>query len=253
LSVDGPGPGIFEPDTAFDVRVDFRTLLSRGQSAADATAAMVAEWVPDGEPEFRTDFWLALAAAQAELGQLQPPVRDRALQIISSGDDLPRWSFSDDLLKKRRRVLAALERKLRGPQKSPSVPRRKAEIPPLEWAPGSVYLYRLRNDACCLLRVVEVAEFRGPGWPVVEVLDWQGASVPGNLDLNQVRVMRASRAHPLKFLVVCASLREQKVALRRVVHVGHSEDYPRSTASCNVEPTTWGRIDNELSSWFAIG
>jgi hypothetical protein len=90
VSIDGPG--IFQSDTAHDVRAEFRERLSKGQSAAEASEAMAAEWAPANDANDRTDFWIALAASQVELGQLQREIRDRVLQIIESGEDLHRWS-----------------------------------------------------------------------------------------------------------------------------------------------------------------
>ncbi|WP_299696649.1 hypothetical protein [Hydrocarboniphaga sp.] len=250
MSVDGPG--IFQSDTAHDVRSEFRERLSKGQSAGEASMIMAAEWAPANDPNDRTDFWIALAASQVELGQLQVEIKDRVLRIIESGEDLHRWA-PPAMARKRELVLASLARKLSGLQKAPSLPRRRLEIPPLQWKPGAIYTYRLRDESLCLLRSLEIAEFQGSEPPVVELLQWEGWAVPEPVDFDHLGIMRASRFHPLKFIVFSASLREYKGALKRLCLAGQSTDYRRSTTRCTVQPTTWGKIDGEISSWFGIG
>jgi hypothetical protein len=213
---------------------------------------MVAEWLPANDANDHTDFWIALAASQLEIGQLQSEIRDRVLQIIESGEDLQRWS-ARSLIRRRKLALASLARKLSGQQKVPSIPRRRPDIPPLRWKPGEVYAYRLLDGSLGLLRSLKIAEFQGHGPPVVELLQWEGRTLPESVQFNQLRIMRASRSHPLKFIVFSASLREQNAALKRLSHVGQSADYRRSTATCTVQTTTWGKIDGEISSWFGIG
>lgn len=86
------GAGIFDDDTACDVRDEFSDLLAEGCSAQQATTLLEERWTPASDAiDLEPMFWIALAASQHRLGQLSPDVRDKAVAIIDSGRDLHRF------------------------------------------------------------------------------------------------------------------------------------------------------------------
>ncbi len=108
------GVGIFDNDVAADVRAAFEEALSSTPNITTATKRVLNQFINEVEDEDdRVHVYLALAFLQLELGGLQPDVRDEALQIIRSGQDLTRWEESEaSILDERKRILQGLERKL---------------------------------------------------------------------------------------------------------------------------------------------
>ena len=87
------GPGVFDDDLAWDVREIYRRMLQDRMPDDEATRGAIAAW-PDQSDEVPV-LWLALAAAQSRLRRFEPEVRDRALAVIDSGEDLTRWQARD--------------------------------------------------------------------------------------------------------------------------------------------------------------
>ena len=179
------GPGILSDDTAEDVRDDFKDLIADGLSAEDATRRLLDEWAETlADPDEAPVFWLALAATQSSMGRLQDDVRDRALAVIDSGEDLQRWeedaSAAD--VRKRRANLDKLRAQLTGPQKAPTKVR-KDYVECSDWVVGQHWAYRLRSGRTIVLRVIDMNErySKGGVFPVVEVLD-DGWTDPPSLD-----------------------------------------------------------------------
>lgn len=247
------GPGIFESDTAHDVRSSFRRLLRDGRTSLEATHEILREWQSEQDTENGTEVWLALAAAQRELGQLLPEVRDRAIQIIESGADLGRWHLTPGALAERALVLTALSKKLRAPQPVAKIPKPSKVVPVLSWGSGSVLAYRLPDESLCLLRVIEVAELPGLEAPIVELLDWNGDVVPEAAEFDSYRVMKSTQRANEKYMMHSRSLTEYKRASKRVSLVGCGSNFVRSTKECSVRPTYWSKLDEEIVSWFGIG
>jgi hypothetical protein len=128
MSVDGPG--LFEDDTAYDVREQFTRLLADTQESATATERLLAAW---NDSLQRSDegpvIWLALAATQWRYGCLQPQVAAGAVEVIESGSDLSRWRGS---LHEQQRVavLRRLQKQLSRPQPAFRLPKlRKERVP----------------------------------------------------------------------------------------------------------------------------
>src|SRR5579863_6139142 len=87
------GSGIFQDDTASDIREDFRDHLGNGLSGPEATERILAEYKSLlSDPQEAGVLWLALSAVQWKHGRLDPEVLSRALEVIDSGSDLPRWN-----------------------------------------------------------------------------------------------------------------------------------------------------------------
>lgn len=86
------GSEIFSDDTAADIRAEYTSLIREGLAPDEATRRLASEWAEIVEDEDDGPvFWLALAATQSDLGQVVDEVRDRALAVIDSGENLRRW------------------------------------------------------------------------------------------------------------------------------------------------------------------
>jgi len=172
------GTAIFSDDTASDVRSEFKDHIGDGLTPEQATDAMLKEYESSlSDPDDGPPFWLGLAATQWNLGRLLPSVRDRALQIIDSGEDLRRFEEDPKLVVKRREVLEKLREQLLSPPPAPKkVPRRIRET--CDWPIGSIVTYRRLDGRLVWLRVTEYHIDRGGKAPVVEWLDWSGEDLP---------------------------------------------------------------------------
>jgi hypothetical protein len=106
------GTGIFSDDTASDIRDEWRDAVLDGLDSDAATDRLLESFSDllddptDEEADNEKPFWIALAAAQMETGRLAPGVRDRALEIISSGGDVERWLEDGDEVSARQRERA---------------------------------------------------------------------------------------------------------------------------------------------------
>jgi hypothetical protein len=195
------GVGVFADDTASDVRDAFRDAVGNGVSPEVATARLVEQYAPDGDPDVGPPFWIALAVTQWQLGRLVPSVKRNALRAIADGSDLARWVGAPKDRANRRAVLARVAARLAS---SPPVakPVRKPWIETCDWRVGELIIYRTTSGTDVPLRVAGHASDAGGTRPVCELLDL-GARV---------------------------QLDEKKVANARVVHflTERKKDEPRS-------------------------
>lgn len=111
------GYDIFDNDEANDIRALFEAEMQTRASVAHATAEILRE-AKDAldDPESGPIVWLALAALQLGHGELQPNVRDHALSVIESGEDLRHWEARGNAedVEGRKRVLDELKARLMG-------------------------------------------------------------------------------------------------------------------------------------------
>jgi hypothetical protein len=124
------GTALYSDDTACDVRDEFVQLLSRLRDPAQATDSLLRSWKEQiDDMDEGPVFWLALAETQWKYGCLDEAVKNRAIEVIDSGNDLHRWDGAD--LKRRRAILISLKSKLFSEQPKARVPklRRVVEVP----------------------------------------------------------------------------------------------------------------------------
>jgi hypothetical protein len=160
------------------VRNCYKERVADGMEGPAATDELIAMWFKsmDDDDEEAMVFWLALAATQTKLGRLEDRVRDRAISIIDSGEDLERWTEEpggDAVVKKREKNLQKLKEQLLGPQPAPKRPRVERLYVP-DWEPGEHVRYRLQSGKLIILRVGEI-RFDGC---ILSVRDWIGDEVP---------------------------------------------------------------------------
>lgn len=175
------GAGIFQDDTACEVRDAFLHLVGAGRSADEATAELECRWrAPRSDPDEEPVFWFALAAVQVRTGRLVPRVRDRTLALIASGGDS--GAFLEPAPRRRRdAVLEKLKADLLGPQRPPTRVRKPPRPHANEWSAGAVLAYRLPSGRLSLWRVVDHHVDAGGRYAVVEVLRGTHGRVPSEL------------------------------------------------------------------------
>jgi hypothetical protein len=101
------GHKIFQDDFALDIRDLYLEKLFDGQTNEQATAELILE-NKNADIDEKFIFWLSLAATQWEYGRLLEQVKNKAIEIIDSGDDLKNYDGD----KKRAKELAYLKSKL---------------------------------------------------------------------------------------------------------------------------------------------
>lgn len=192
------GVGIFSDDTAADLRADFRDLIGEGFSPEEATSRLYETYGRSFmDPGDEHVFWLALAATQWQLGRLLDDVKQRAIAIIESGENMQWWEEEAGaaLAKKRAAALGRLRARL---LTQPPPPRRvrKRILDDTDWEVGELISYRLLSGNYCILRVRRITQDRSGRHPVCELLDWTGQDIPsaGALNSLPVRVEAAKRA-----------------------------------------------------------
>ncbi len=183
------GPAIFSDDTACDIRDEYKRLLSEGNDGAEAANILIKGWSGElDDPETATVFWLALAATQWKVGRLEDRVKNKALEIIESGEDLLRWQEESDAksAKKREQALLKLKDQLHQPQPAPKkLPKRFVLETTLE--AGDAISYQLLSGNYIVLKVVEIIEKpNGDRYPRFEMCDWVGDSIPSPEEISQL-------------------------------------------------------------------
>lgn len=175
------GAGLYDDDAGADVRGRYRELVADGASGDAATDALIAEW-GDAllDPDEAAAFWLTLANTQWKVGRLEDRVRDRALHLIATGQDLARFAHDPRLHERRAKVLAELDAELRSPQRAPTRLRKPfRSVSPV--AVGDVFWFEMPDDRRALLRCVAIDGDERDNYPKAEVLDWDRAADPGDL------------------------------------------------------------------------
>lgn len=183
------GVGLYDDDTGADVRSTFRELVADGSTAAQATDALVAQWGDALEDYHQVcAFWLALADTESRTGRLEERVRDRALGLMASGEDLARFEHDLRLYRKRQSVLRELRDRLTAPQRAPIRIRRPfRSVSPVEV--GDVFAFALPSGRTVWLRCIAVQGDERDSSPTVELLDWDGPAPPR--DPRKVSARRA--------------------------------------------------------------
>lgn len=148
-------------------------MLEDGLSTEEATAKIIHEYQHSAEdPDNRTSFWTGLAAMQLQLGRLLPEVRDKTIEIIDAGGDLPLWAETGPT-GSRKAALDKLKLQLLGPQKAPV----KVRAPIKIFSPvvaGQTVAWLLPDGREVLLKVLAVKEWRQGSYPIVDIVDEGG-------------------------------------------------------------------------------
>lgn len=184
------GTGIFSDDDACDIRDKYKELIGDGFNGEEATHILIEVWKEELEDiEFKTVFWLSLAATQWKVGRLEEKVKKKAIEIIDSDMNLDLWDdeeASKSDYKKRKNVLLKLKDQLLSPQ--PQVKKIKKVIKYLtEFELGDAFAYEYKTGKYVILKVVDIAETSGETSPICEVSDWIGETLPSIEEIMKLK------------------------------------------------------------------
>jgi hypothetical protein len=183
------GPALFSDDLAADLRDHFRDLIGEGMTTNAAIKHLQKEYSSSlRDPDEAPVFWLALAATGWRLGRLDEDVRQKALSIIESGQDLVRWENASDR-RKRVQVLAKLKLQLESPP-PPGKPIPKTIQSATDWSIGEIIGFRLLSGRWILMRVIGHHNDRGGRSAVCELLDWTGNSITDLPPVNSLSIRK---------------------------------------------------------------
>jgi len=183
------GAGVFANDTAADIRGAYREALE-DELPDDAARERVLEQFSYllARDDSAGEFWIALAAAQSQVGRLDDDVRDAALTAIDRGDGLDVWAEAGTTeLARRQAALQKLRTQLTGPQPAPKRVRRPWRHIETELTAGDVLSYTTADDRLVLFRVAGVRRSRYGDAPSLEWLDWSGPELPTVAVLTRFR------------------------------------------------------------------
>jgi hypothetical protein len=187
------GAGLYQDDTACEVRDDYLKNLKAGLSDADATKKILAGYQKTlRHPQVATNVYLPLADIQWQYGRLDPAIQKRALALIRAGADLAVWKEdSPKLVNSRARVLATLKSRLESRQK----PRREIKVvtpkAPKSWTDaklGTIFLLPLsKTTFAALVLVANIESGTRTKLPMFSVLNWKGRREPTSAQLRQAK------------------------------------------------------------------
>lgn len=195
------GFGLFDDDTACDVRDAYNQLLAEGVPGPTATRVL--------RRDFREEFdddddgpvaWLALAASQWKVGRLEDRIKNKAVTIIDNGTALALWAEDPKLLKRRETALHQLRDLLLSQQP----PEKKIAIrkPPSgewnTWVKGEYFSYRIRKNCYTILQVQDVDSSGKRNHPTFAVVDWVGDTLPTDDKIKKLPVIDTCDFEPVR-------------------------------------------------------
>lgn len=234
------GPAIFSDDTACDVRGDYRELLEDQVPDDEATQRTIDAYAHLGDDE-KPVMWLALAAAQTQLGRLDDTVKARALAVIDGGIGLGLWEEAGPReLARRKAALSKLRDQLTGDQ-----PARKTVRRPWRDVTDLTAGDILGFDAAGtlrLLRVLRIDDARVGAAPIIGWLDWSGARIPTERKIRTLRVRTQTRIGPTRADTYRVARHRKKDPDRRALGfqiVAHLDPNPDDAAAQAWSYTAW--------------
>ena len=183
------GAGLYENDTALDVKDEFEKLFNDGKSVQEITDGLTAEFesIMDCADEAPL-FWLALADTQWKFGVLLPDVKENALRWI---DELKSQAADTPDEAKQRKALENLQAKLLSPLPPVKKPKKK-RIYKCEWKIGDVFAYQLESELAkerglygryfLIQKVDEGTWYPGHIVPIIYVKLTKDANIPSTVE-----------------------------------------------------------------------
>ena len=242
------GTGIFEDDTACDVRGHYKDCRGEGRTGREATRWILSEYRDVlADPAEAGVIWLALAVEQWKQGRLEAETLERALQVIDSGSDLVRWEAGSEDYAARKAVLEELREQIMSPQLAEKKVARRV-LADCRLKRGDLLAFTLGSGTRIIFRVIDRFKDQGGTYPVCEVLDWTGSEVPVKSELKTLRIRRsrADYKHTITVLMICR-LDENSPRIQKL-------DFRLKPEQKGAGPTVvlWGRLDRFLAEWFLL-
>ena len=146
------GTGVFQNDSADDVKEIYISSLKKGLSDEQAytyTLSEISDYLCAEETYI--DSWLGLASIMNKYGRLNNDAKSHAIKIIDSMNEIDRWSDIDK--PKRKRVIENLKKQLLAPQpERRAIKVAKPRVPEIK--PNDVYYYFLDGAKPCYIYVL---------------------------------------------------------------------------------------------------
>ncbi|MGD8168567.1 hypothetical protein ACEXOS_015200 [Herbiconiux sp. P16] len=224
-------------------RGEYREHLEDQVPDADATR-LVIESFDHLRKSDSGELWIALAAAQTQVGRLDTEVKAAALAAMDRGAGLELWADAGPTeLAKRVAALQKLRDQLTGPQSAPKKLREPWRYEETELAAGDVLSYTGSNGQMALFRVAGINRSRLGDSPYVEWLDWTGRKAPGPWRLARLKPTHAPATRTITerpVIYTVTRFRKQDVDWKEsgFVHVARLPSW---------------RSDNTLQSNFSAG
>lgn len=252
------GPAIFSDDLAIDLREDWKELIGDNHTPEEATKMLIKEYeseVIDSE-EF-TVFWLALASIQWKTGRLQKKVKEKALKIIESEENLKVWIDCEARpadIKKRQKALLKLKEELNSMQPiAKKIP--KAYWENSEFHVGDIFSYKHVSGKNALFRVIGIHEDKGGRSSICEMLNWFQESLPirnNELDLKRIEELPTTyltnNGVELTKFMLAEIVKKYAVKLDRIELVSSNNKIKQEPERYSV--VLWRELDDSLSERF---
>ena len=185
------GTGIFANDIAADIRSEYREHLEDQIPDAEATRLVIGSFAYLCDSDLG-ELWIGLAAAQTEVGRLDPDVQLHAIAAIDGGRGLGTWGKAGPIeLEERLEAVKKLRDPLTGPQPSPKKLRRPWRHEETELAAGDVLRHTGPDGLLVLFRVAGIKRSRLGDFPYLEWLNWTGRRTPRPWRLARLKPVRA--------------------------------------------------------------
>lgn len=185
------GFGLYENDTALDIKDEFEDLMKSGKTVRAITEKMINDYqCIMNDPIEETVFWLALADTQWNYGVLLPDVKQKALDLIDR--TAVQMSISEELLGSAARIkndFDSFRAKLLSPQ-PPAKKEHKKRVYVCRWKEGDVFACRMESDLArergllgCYFLIQKVDEdicYPGHIVPIIYVKITKDSKLPTN-------------------------------------------------------------------------
>ena len=200
------GPGIYQNDTAEDIKDEFKELYNSGKDVQEITDELISKYDDiTSDSEEAPLFWFALADTQWKYGVLLPTVKESAIWWIEheNFDASSVIQMSEQAcIKKRKDNLLKLKNQL----SSSLPPKRKVAKKRLykcEWQIGDVFAYRLESELAkekglygkffLIQKIDEGTWYPGHVVPIVYVKLTNDINLPTNeCEYNQLEYVQTS-------------------------------------------------------------
>ena len=196
------GYGLYDNDTALDIKDEFEDLIKVGKSSRDITNKLIDDYQSMmGDPDDEPVFWFALADTQCNCGMLLPDVKEKAIDWIKRKEtQLNDHNVLINTGFPSRKELEALKAKLLSPQ-PPAKKTRQKRVYVCQWKMGDVFACRMESELArerglwgCFLLIQKVDEcVRHPGHivPIIYVKITKEPKLPCDLqEYNQLEFVQ---------------------------------------------------------------